>query len=111
MVQVTHRRVDIRMSHPRLDLNDGSPVDGERPKGIAKVVEPELTDASAGHRLLEASSECGGIEVLTRLAAEHQVFPPAGTRSLGKPCEGLSDLRRHRHCAAVPRLRCDNVPM
>ena len=64
VVQVLHRRVDVRVAHPLLDLQDRRLRDRPRAEGVAQVVEAEVRRPARSQRELVAPVQRRGVEVL-----------------------------------------------
>jgi hypothetical protein len=63
MVHVDHRRLHVRVAHPRLNAGEWSGPDGERSEGVAQVVEDdrvllraEVTEVGALERGVERAA-------------------------------------------------------
>jgi hypothetical protein len=61
VVQVSHRGLDVCVTHPSLDLNDTSDVDRERTKSMAEVVKPQLPQAGGLERGEVAPAQGGAV--------------------------------------------------
>jgi len=56
-----------------LDLDDGGLVDGDRPEGVAQVVEAQRPQLGRFEGLLVAAAQGGAIEVFPALAGEDEI--------------------------------------
>ncbi|MBA2240955.1 MAG: hypothetical protein H0W09_06905 [Solirubrobacterales bacterium] len=50
MVRVDHRRLDVRVTHERLDIDQRERLDRQLAEGVAQIVEAHVLEAGAFER-------------------------------------------------------------
>ncbi len=91
VVQVTHRRLDIRVAHPLLDPADVGLGDHPRPERVPEVVEPQGPQVGGLQRRLVASAQSRAVEVAAGLPREDEIVIPNPVLARAE----LGQRRRH----------------
>src|SRR4051794_24158517 len=68
VVEVLHRRLNIRMAHPLLNSANVGLADHAGAEGVAQVVEAELAETASFERRVVAASKGAAVEVAAALA-------------------------------------------
>ena len=86
VVEVLHRRLDVRVAHPLLDAADVGDADDPRSEGAAEVVEAERSQCG--------SFERGAVALRKRRAVEAAADDAAGRGSPNRRSHRLSSAAR-----------------
>jgi hypothetical protein len=73
VVDVDHRRLDVRMSHERLHVRERERLDGQRAERVPEVVQAELPQFGPVERAVEAAAELPIVQVAADLIDENEV--------------------------------------
>jgi hypothetical protein len=76
VVEVTHRRLDVRVTHPLLHTADIGLGDHASPERVAQIVEAERAETGVSESRFEATAERRAVEVAAGHADEDQVVVP-----------------------------------
>ena len=105
MVDVAHRRPDVRVPHVGLHVGQREGPHGERPEGVAEIVEADPLQPRALKRLDVPAPHRRALEVLADRVHEHQIVlagPPLAPAEAVQRRPGLID---QWHRADLARLR------
>ena len=118
MVDVAHRRPDVRVPHVGLHVGEGERLDRERSEGVAKVVEANPLQPRTVKRLDVAPAHRRALQVVGDGVHEHQIVfvgqPLSPAEAVERRC-GLvdqgngADLARLRRPLTTARERSPHV--
>ena len=106
VVQVAHRRLDVRVAHPLLDAQDVGLGDHPRAERVAQVVEAQPSQAGAVERGHVAAAQRRAVDVAAELADERPGRRRRSTSSRSASrASAAATSRRQRHGAHLAALR------
>jgi hypothetical protein len=92
-VEVLHRRLDVRVTHPLLDAPDVRHADDPRSERVAEVVEAERSQRGSFERGAVTLRKRRAVEVAADDAAENEVVLVGEVLPLAQPSERLCEDR------------------
>jgi hypothetical protein len=112
VVDVAHRRLDVGVTHHRLDVRECERLHGERAEGIPQVVETEPWHTCAIERRMESVAETPVGDVPADRVDEHEIVRVGESVPAGEPVEvaraawSLTGTDRTRPDFGVPSAQC-----
>jgi hypothetical protein len=85
VVDVPHRRLNVRVSHVGLDVGQRKRLHSEGSECVPQVVESELLESRASKCSDVASSQGGAFEMIAHSVYEHQVVVAHPPVTLAQP--------------------------
>ena len=104
VVEVAHRRLDGRVAHPRLDLQDRRALDRERPERVAQVVQTEFAQTRLLQRRLVALAQSLAVLEATQRTGEYEGVLAGEVLAVAESRDRLGDLGDERDGADLAAL-------